>query len=199
MLTAGTSTTRRGRLKNGNPSGDYLAAPRCGARTRAGGCCRQPAMRNGRCRLHGGKSTGPRTPEGRARCAAARFVHGTRTAEMIALRSAAAHSARRLKAITRIARDLSAGHGLLRSDCVPAGLAEEDGHIEPPLHPDDRRDGPMGPPAADDIAQALEDLLHDASFPARRPAGHGLLRSNRPPPPERARRTSAPGRALTGP
>ena len=28
----------------------------CGAKTRAGGRCKQPAMVNGRCRLHGGKS-----------------------------------------------------------------------------------------------------------------------------------------------
>ena len=28
----------------------------CGAKTRQGGSCRQPAMKNGRCRLHGGKS-----------------------------------------------------------------------------------------------------------------------------------------------
>lgn len=28
----------------------------CGAKTRKGGPCRQPAMKNGRCRLHGGKS-----------------------------------------------------------------------------------------------------------------------------------------------
>ena len=28
----------------------------CGAKTRAGGKCKQPAMKNGRCRLHGGKS-----------------------------------------------------------------------------------------------------------------------------------------------
>jgi hypothetical protein len=28
----------------------------CGAKTRSGGLCRQPAMPNGRCRLHGGKS-----------------------------------------------------------------------------------------------------------------------------------------------
>ncbi|WP_319585295.1 HGGxSTG domain-containing protein [uncultured Desulfobulbus sp.] len=28
----------------------------CGAKTRSGGSCRQPAMQNGRCRLHGGKS-----------------------------------------------------------------------------------------------------------------------------------------------
>jgi hypothetical protein len=39
---------RRGRLKNGNPSGDYLAAPRCGAKTRAGCACRQPAMKKRR-------------------------------------------------------------------------------------------------------------------------------------------------------
>ncbi len=103
----------RGRLANGNPSGDYLAAPRCGARTRAGRPCRQPAMANGRCRLHGGRSTGPRTESGRRRSAEARLVHGCRTAEMIALRSAAARSARRLAALTRTARP--AGHGVLRS------------------------------------------------------------------------------------
>jgi hypothetical protein len=40
---------RRGRLRNGAQPGDFLAAPRCGAQTRAGGCCRQPAMKNGRC------------------------------------------------------------------------------------------------------------------------------------------------------
>ncbi|WP_436664222.1 phage terminase small subunit [Alicyclobacillus acidoterrestris] len=30
----------------------------CGAKTRAGGKCKNAAMENGRCRLHGGKSTG---------------------------------------------------------------------------------------------------------------------------------------------
>ena len=34
------------------------------------------AMANGRCRSHGGKSTGPRTPEGRARVARAHTTHG---------------------------------------------------------------------------------------------------------------------------
>ena len=63
---------RRGRLRNHATPGDFLAAPRCGARTRADGCCRQPAMANGRCRMHGGLSTGPRTAAGRACCAAAR-------------------------------------------------------------------------------------------------------------------------------
>ncbi len=65
-----------GRLRNGNRSGDPHAAPRCGARNRAGEPCRAPAMSNGRCRLHGGKSTGPRTKEGLQRLRAARTVHG---------------------------------------------------------------------------------------------------------------------------
>ncbi len=46
--------------------------PHCGALTRKGRVCRQePVMdgdtpRNGRCYWHGGRSTGPRTPAGRA-------------------------------------------------------------------------------------------------------------------------------------
>ena len=51
--------------------------PRCGARTRSGAPCLAPAWwpsglaapRNGRCRMHGGLSTGPRTAAGKARCA----------------------------------------------------------------------------------------------------------------------------------
>lgn len=36
----------------------------CGAKTRAGGACKAPAMGNGRCRVHGGKSTGPKNQSG---------------------------------------------------------------------------------------------------------------------------------------
>lgn len=61
-------------------------SPRCGARTRCGGICKQPAMPNRRCRMHGGASTGPRTPEGLERVRAARTTHGQRTAEMETLR-----------------------------------------------------------------------------------------------------------------
>lgn len=45
---------------------------RCGAKTRKGSPCRcksEPGKR--RCKFHGGKSTGPRTPEGKARIAEA--------------------------------------------------------------------------------------------------------------------------------
>ncbi|MBT7950021.1 MAG: hypothetical protein HN764_00205 [Gammaproteobacteria bacterium] len=36
--------------------------PRCGAKTRPGHPCGHYAMKNGRCRYHGGKSTGARNP-----------------------------------------------------------------------------------------------------------------------------------------
>jgi hypothetical protein len=53
---------------------------RCGAKTRSGGACQNPAIKGrSRCKLHGGKSTGPRTPEGKARAAAAHTKHGRRS------------------------------------------------------------------------------------------------------------------------
>lgn len=36
----------------------------CGAKTRSGHTCKNSAMANGRCRLHGGKSTGPKNNHG---------------------------------------------------------------------------------------------------------------------------------------
>ncbi|MGO9444090.1 MAG: HGGxSTG domain-containing protein [Thiobacillaceae bacterium] len=72
---------RRGWLKNGNPPGDPNTAPRCGAKTRRGTPCQSPAMRNGRCRMHGGASTGPRTPEGLARSRRSRWKHGLYSSE----------------------------------------------------------------------------------------------------------------------
>jgi hypothetical protein len=66
---------------NQRPADDWAPTkprrPRCGARcrSRGGAPCRAPAVwdqrrnapRNGRCRLHGGLSTGARTEAGRAR------------------------------------------------------------------------------------------------------------------------------------
>ncbi|MBW1789808.1 MAG: hypothetical protein JRK53_24855 [Deltaproteobacteria bacterium] len=70
------STKKTVLLKNGNPQGNPNLAARCGAKTRRGTPCKAPAMKNGRCRLHGGKSTGPRTPEGLERSKTARLRHG---------------------------------------------------------------------------------------------------------------------------
>ncbi len=68
--------TRRGFLKNSKQQGNPDTAPRCGAKTRGGTSCKCPAMSNGRCRMHGGKSTGPRTAEGLARSQRANWKHG---------------------------------------------------------------------------------------------------------------------------
>ena len=47
---------------------EYLRNLTCGAWSRSGRPCRMTALfANGRCIWHGGKSTGPRTEEGRAR------------------------------------------------------------------------------------------------------------------------------------
>jgi hypothetical protein len=45
-----------------------MTRPRCGARTKATGQpCQARALTNGRCKFHGGASTGPRTEAGRER------------------------------------------------------------------------------------------------------------------------------------
>lgn len=51
-------------------AGSLVSKPpsyKCEAKTRAGGLCQAPAMHNGRCKLHGGCSTGPLTEAGKAR------------------------------------------------------------------------------------------------------------------------------------
>lgn len=60
----------------------------CGAESRRNNHkpCRQPAMKNGRCRMHGGKSTGPKTEEGKKKAAAANLKHGRYTNAAIAER-----------------------------------------------------------------------------------------------------------------
>jgi hypothetical protein len=85
-MTVQPHTARHGWLKNGNPPGDLAKATPCGARTRNGRSCRGPAMTNGRCRMHGGPSTGPRTPEGKERSRMANLKHGRFSHAAIAAR-----------------------------------------------------------------------------------------------------------------
>lgn len=41
--------------------------PKCGAKCKQSeGYCRNPSMKNGRCRIHGGKSTGPKLKHGQS-------------------------------------------------------------------------------------------------------------------------------------
>lgn len=82
----------RGRLAQGVPGLDISAAARtagtvrtCGAAPRGERThpCRNLAMGNGRCWLHGGRSTGPRTPDGLARAQRASWKHGERSAKVL--------------------------------------------------------------------------------------------------------------------
>lgn len=50
---------------------------KCEALTRRGTLCQRPGNKiNGRCKLHGGRSTGPRTEGGLARIAKSKTTHG---------------------------------------------------------------------------------------------------------------------------
>jgi hypothetical protein len=99
-MTDAPHTARRGWLRNGNTPGDPNSAARCGAKTKGKGTpCRSPAMPNGRCRMHGGCSTGAKTPEGIARSRAARWKHGRYSAASIAARREARQLMRNLRAL----------------------------------------------------------------------------------------------------
>lgn len=78
-------------------------APRCGAWARRTGLpCRSAAMANGRCRMHGGCSTGPRTAEGLARCAAAQTKHGRRNAKARAMATKRGQARSAIAALRRL-------------------------------------------------------------------------------------------------
>ncbi len=119
-----------GPLRNGNPRGNPSLAPRCGAKNRAGDPCRAPAMANGRCRLHGGKCTGPLTEKGMADFKAVHTKHGRYTAPQRAKNLYARTLAVRSH-LTREAHKLSAH---LPPD-MAARLAQGPGELWPPVHP----------------------------------------------------------------
>lgn len=58
-------------------------AKKCGAKTRSGKPCQAPAMKNGRCRMHGGKSTGAKTKQGIENIKKANLKNGFYTKEAI--------------------------------------------------------------------------------------------------------------------
>ena len=85
------------------------AAPRCCARTRKGFSCEGPAMANGRCRMHGGASTGPRTAEGLARSKRSTWKHGRQSAAYLATRREIAQAVRDLRATIQAFQNGGAG------------------------------------------------------------------------------------------
>ena len=72
---------------------------RCGARTKTGGECQRPAVKEtGRCSRHGGKSTGPRTQAGRDKIAARQTIHGRYSKEKRQVAQKRAETGRKVRA-----------------------------------------------------------------------------------------------------
>ena len=83
--------------------GGRIRCPRCQAKSkRTKQQCRSPAIRGKRvCRIHGGKSTGPRTQQGRNLCGAAKTLHGRETR---AIRAKRQQALAELKLLERMGR-----------------------------------------------------------------------------------------------
>ena len=93
---------------------------RCLAKTRGGTECQRPAITGaGRCRLHGGRSTGPRTEEGRARIAAANTKHGRKTKERLAEAKARAQANREIWYALKMQIELAVRDGYLPKNYRP--------------------------------------------------------------------------------
>jgi len=94
--------------------GGRITCQRCQAKSkRTKKQCGAPALRNKNvCHTHGGRSTGPRTEEGRQRCAEAKTIHGNETRKA---RTERALAMRRLRAL----EDLGHALGLMRGAITP--------------------------------------------------------------------------------
>ena len=90
---------------------------RCGAKTRKGTPCQRPArLPVGRCRLHGGVSTGPQTKDGLARLTEARTRHGLYTKEKRAAARRFAEQGRQIRAELAELETWFVDHGHLNKD-----------------------------------------------------------------------------------
>lgn len=83
---------------------------RCGANTRRGTGCQRPAnKKKGRCRLHGGASTGAKTSESRKRISQANMRHGKYTKDKLEMQRENAAKGREIrKRLRQMERELVA-------------------------------------------------------------------------------------------
>ena len=90
--------------------GGRITCQRCQAKSkRTKKQCGAPALRfKFVCSAHGGRSTGPRTEEGRQRCAEAKTIHGNETRKARTERAAAM---RRLRELEDLGHALGLMHG----------------------------------------------------------------------------------------
>lgn len=97
--------------KAGNSKCEGLPHARCGARTRQGTPCKNGRMPNGRCRMHGGRSTGA-TEAGRRRISEANWKHGAYSREQQARRT----RLREIQKSNRLVLEKLEALGLIRSE-----------------------------------------------------------------------------------
>ena len=95
-------------------AGGRITCLQCTAKSKRTGIqCRAPAAKGKtKCRFHGGASTGPRTEQGRLRCAEAKTIHGNETRKA---RTERAEAMRRLRAL----EDLGYGLGIMQGARTP--------------------------------------------------------------------------------
>ena len=95
-------------------AGGHIRCLQCQAKSkRTKQQCRAPAAKGKtKCRFHGGASTGPKTPEGRQRCAEAKTIHGN---DKRKVRSDRAEAMRRLRAL----EDLGHALGIMQGPRMP--------------------------------------------------------------------------------
>ena len=87
---------------------------RCGAKTQRGTACQRPAHKhNKRCSLHGGRSTGAKTPEGLQRISEANLKHGRYTKDKLERQRRAAEVGRQVKAELKLIEQKLMEAGLL--------------------------------------------------------------------------------------
>ena len=103
--------------------GPHWPSQRCHAKTRKSTPCQNPVVTNrNRCRMHGGKSTGPRTSEGTAKIIAANLKHGERTLEQIqSLRKRSEANGKRLGDLREL-EEWFINHGYLDRDGNELGV-----------------------------------------------------------------------------
>jgi hypothetical protein len=90
---------------------------RCEAKTRRGTLCQRPGTkRNGRCKLHGARSSGPKTAEGLARLVASKTRHGLYTKEKRAAARRFAEQGRQMRAELQEIENWFVDHGHLDKD-----------------------------------------------------------------------------------
>jgi hypothetical protein len=87
-------------------AGGRIVCRRCTAlSSRHGGQCRRPALKtskSAKCQFHGGRSTGPKSAEGKAKIAAAQRKTGYETQQARSARSAASLRLRKLEDAGRV-------------------------------------------------------------------------------------------------